>query len=89
MRLADEDFFRVAGAMVSLSVEARSSMWQDLEAGRLTEVEDLNGAVARLAARHGLDAPFNQGICKLVHAAEKGGDRNMAGKTLAEHLGLS
>jgi 2-dehydropantoate 2-reductase len=88
LRLANADFLRIAGGLAGTSAESRSSMWQDLEAGRLTEVEDLNGAVARLASRHGLAAPTNENICALVHAAESGGDRRMSGETLATALGL-
>jgi 2-dehydropantoate 2-reductase len=39
-----------------------SSMRQDVEAGRPTEVDFLSGAVLRLAARHGLDLPHTRRI---------------------------
>ena len=53
--------------------EARSSMWQDLSRGRLTEVDYLNGEFVRLAEKLGMDAPFNRRIVGLVHAAENQG----------------
>jgi len=51
---------------------ARSSMADDLAAGRKTEVEHLNGELVRLAERLQRSAPVNQAIVNLVHAAEAG-----------------
>ena len=49
----------------------RTSMWQDLGRGRATEVDDMNGAVVRAARAHGLDAPVNETLLRLVHARER------------------
>lgn len=46
----------------------RSSMLQDVEAGRRTEVEAINGAVARSGERVGIDAPLNRAFALLVGA---------------------
>lgn len=46
----------------------RSSMLQDVEAGRQTEVEAINGAVARSGERVGIDAPLNRAFALLVGA---------------------
>lgn len=54
--------------------QARSSMWEDLERRRSTEVDDLNGAIVSLADRVGVDAPINRRIVALVHEAEQRGD---------------
>ena len=51
---------------------ARSSMADDLAAGRKTEVEYLNGELVRLAQRLQRDAPVNRAIAELVHKAEAG-----------------
>ncbi|GAB5509709.1 MAG: hypothetical protein Rhims3KO_11100 [Hyphomicrobiales bacterium] len=48
----------------------RSSMVQDLEAGRPTEIDFLNGAVVGFAKQQGLDAPFHRSIVSLIHARE-------------------
>jgi 2-dehydropantoate 2-reductase len=47
-----------------------SSMRQDLEAGRPTEIDALCGAVVRLAACHGAEAPLCAALTTLVHAAQ-------------------
>ena len=53
--------------------EARSSMAQDLERGRPTEVDYLNGEIVRLGAEHGAAAPLNRRLVELVRAAEAAG----------------
>jgi 2-dehydropantoate 2-reductase len=68
-------FFRVASAMVKIDPEARSSMWEDLERRRLTEIEELNGAIVALGAKHGVSTTLNARVVALVHEAE----RNHAG----------
>jgi 2-dehydropantoate 2-reductase len=51
---------------------ARSSMADDLAAGRKTEVDYINGELVRLAERLGTEAPINRAIVALVHWAEAG-----------------
>lgn len=48
----------------------RSSMLQDVEAGRRTEIDYLNGAVVRMGASHGIETPFNDAISSLIRARE-------------------
>jgi 2-dehydropantoate 2-reductase len=64
----------VARAQLKVDPEARSSMWQDLARGRLTEVDYLNGEIVRVADRHGVDAPLNRRLVELVHGVEARGD---------------
>lgn len=46
----------------------RSSMLQDLEAGKPTEIEAINGAVAREGRRLGVPTPVNEAMTILVEA---------------------
>ncbi|QNM82479.1 2-dehydropantoate 2-reductase [Sphingomonas sabuli] len=55
-----------------IDARARSSMADDLAAGRRTEVDYLNGELVALAERIGRDAPVNRRIVELVRAAEAG-----------------
>ena len=70
LRLPNWLFTRVAARMLHMDAQARSSMWDDLQQGRTTEIDDLCGAVVRLAHAHGraqhLNAPLNQRMCELV-----------------------
>jgi 2-dehydropantoate 2-reductase len=71
----DAVFARLAGKMLAMDPLARSSMSDDLAAGRMTEVDWINGEVVRLAECLGLRAPVNAQLCALVHAAESAATR--------------
>jgi 2-dehydropantoate 2-reductase len=60
--------------MLKVDAHARSSMWEDLERHRPTEVDDLNGAVVRLGARCGVPTPVNERLVQLVKEAEARGE---------------
>lgn len=53
----------------------RPSMLHDLERGRRTEIDAINGAVWARGAAHGIPTPFNELLTRLVRAREtvKGG----------------
>lgn len=51
--------------------EVKTSMWQDIEHGRLTEIEAMNGFVATKAKELGLNAPVNDVLASLIRAAER------------------
>lgn len=55
-----------------IDARARSSMADDLAAGRRTEVDYINGELVGLAERLRMDAPVNRRIVELVRAAEDG-----------------
>ena len=50
----------------------RSSMLQDVEASRRTEIEDVNGAVVELGREAGVEAPYNELATRLVKGLERG-----------------
>lgn len=65
----------VLGAVMKLAdsmAEATSSMAQDLALGRRTEIDDLNGFVARRASELGVPAPINRTLTALVKLLEEG-----------------
>lgn len=45
----------------------RSSMLEDVTAGRRTEIDAINGAVVRLGDRHGVDVTANRVVTALIH----------------------
>jgi 2-dehydropantoate 2-reductase len=49
----------------------RSSMLQDFDKGRETEIDFMNGAVVREAAELGIAAPVNSTLTRLIKALEK------------------
>jgi 2-dehydropantoate 2-reductase len=50
---------------------AKPSMLLDLEAGRRTEVDFINGAIPRAGREVGVDAPWNETVSTLVRALEQ------------------
>ncbi|HNS20740.1 MAG TPA: 2-dehydropantoate 2-reductase [Sedimentisphaerales bacterium] len=48
----------------------KSSMLQDIAAGRRTEIDALNGVVIRLAQQHGVAVPYNQAVYSLIQFIE-------------------
>lgn len=63
--------FKIAAAgMLKMDPLARSSMWEDFQAGREPEIDALCGAVVRLAERYGTQAPINRRLLELVQRPE-------------------
>ena len=70
LRLPDWLFKRLARRMLAIDPQARSSMWDDLQRGRPTEIGELQGAALRLAEKAGTPAPLLNSVTALVRAAE-------------------
>ncbi len=85
LRLPDALFARFAGKMLAIDPSARSSMADDLGAGRRTEVDWINGEVVRLAQRLGRKAPVNEHLSFLVRQAERA-PRPWSGEALLAQL---
>jgi len=66
LRLPNAMFRLLAARMLRMDEKARSSMADDLALGRLTEVDAICGAIVRLAASIGREAPLNARIAALV-----------------------
>lgn len=86
MKSPDWLFTRLAKKMLQIDPIARSSMWEDMQAGRPTEVDWINGEVVRLADSLGSRAPVNQTLCQLIHEAEQGSLRAWPANELLAHL---
>jgi len=70
LRLPDALFEVVLGRTMKIDPEARSSMWEDLQRGRRTEIDYLQGVITEIAARRGLAAPLSRRIVELIRKAE-------------------
>jgi len=58
---------------VTLSMEpVKTSMWQDIERGRPTEVDFLNGFIVSRGATLAIETPVNRMLMALIHAIEGG-----------------
>ncbi|MEM9777622.1 MAG: 2-dehydropantoate 2-reductase [Chloroflexota bacterium] len=82
LRLPDWIFSRVAKSTLDVDPAAKSSMWEDLQKGRKTEIEQINGVIVRLAVQHSLSVPINKRLVDAIHAAESGGMQVMKAKEM-------
>ena len=72
LRLPNWIFLHLAKTMLDIDPHARSSMWEDIQIGRKTEIEFLNEAVAKRAETLGIEAPTNRKISYLIGRLEQG-----------------
>jgi 2-dehydropantoate 2-reductase len=70
LRLPDFMFEAILGRTMKIDPEARSSMWEDLQRGRRTEIDYLQGVITGIADRRGLKVPLSHRIVTLVRNAE-------------------
>jgi 2-dehydropantoate 2-reductase len=73
LRLPDALFEMLLGRTMKIDPEARSSMWEDLQRGRRTEIDYLQGVITAIADRRGLDVPLSRRIIDLIRNAEAAG----------------
>ncbi len=70
LRLPDAIFAALLGRTMKIDPEARSSMWEDLQRGRRTEIDYLQGVITEIAERRGLDVPVSRRVVELIRRAE-------------------
>jgi 2-dehydropantoate 2-reductase len=78
LRFPDWLFRLSARRMLAFDKSARSSMWEDFEAKRETEIDYIQGAILRLAKTHGISTPLIERVARLVkdvEAAKRGSPR--------------
>jgi 2-dehydropantoate 2-reductase len=73
LRLPDVVFEMLLGRTMKIDPEARSSMSEDLQRGRRTEIDYLQGVIVEIADRHGLAVPLSRRIVALIKRAESEG----------------
>jgi 2-dehydropantoate 2-reductase len=73
LRLPDAVFAMLLGRTMKIDPEARSSMWEDLQRRRRTEIDYLQGVITAIADRRGLKVPLSRRIMALIKSAEAAG----------------
>ena len=71
MGMPEVDFFEMVREVAMKTSENRSSMLQDIENRKRTEIDFINGEIVRKAKELGLKAPVNELLVKLVKGVEK------------------
>uniref|UniRef100_UPI003FF14AF2 ketopantoate reductase family protein n=1 Tax=Candidatus Fimivicinus sp. TaxID=3056640 RepID=UPI003FF14AF2 len=69
--LTYDDIESIPPIVATLLPEGKTSMLQDMEAGRRTEVESFAGTVLKLGRKYGVDTPFNHTLYRLIRAKEQ------------------
>jgi len=62
---------RFARELLPPTRDHRSSMQEDIEQGRPTEIEALNGAIARMGAAAGIETPANEVLAAMIRALDR------------------
>jgi len=68
--ISDSEALTLWRAMADLTAANRSSMLQDVRSGRPTEIDWINGEVARRGRGHHVPTPVNDALLKLVEVLE-------------------
>ncbi len=63
----EEDVFKALSTMVA---DGRTSMWQDIDAGKKTELDIFAGTVIQLGKKHGIPTPYNQVLYEMIRILE-------------------
>jgi 2-dehydropantoate 2-reductase len=73
LRLPDALFGIVLDRVMTIDADARSSMWEDLQHRRRTEIDYLQGVIVSLGARHAVPTPLARRVTELIRQAERDG----------------
>src|SRR6201999_59399 len=79
LRLPDAAFGMLLGRTMKIDPAARSSMWEDLQRGRRTEIDYLQGVIVEIAERRRLPVPLSRRIVALIKNAEAAGQGSAKG----------
>jgi 2-dehydropantoate 2-reductase len=71
VNLGEHDLDEWNAVLKTLSPKGKTSMLQDIEAGRKTEVEIFAGKVVQLGQSYGIPTPANQIMLSIVHVLEQ------------------
>ncbi|MCJ7594714.1 MAG: 2-dehydropantoate 2-reductase [Desulfobacterales bacterium] len=71
VQLSEEDIDNFTPFLLAMSPDGKTSMVQDIEAGRKTEVEMLAGRINELGGKYGIPTPVNQMLFRLLRVMEQ------------------
>jgi 2-dehydropantoate 2-reductase len=71
INLKEEDIDKYVDLVKRQSPDSKTSMLQDVEAGRKTEVEMLAGTVCELGEQYGVETPINRVLFDIIRTMEK------------------
>ncbi len=75
-----QDIVKFHHIIKTFAPEGKTSMHQDIEAGRKTEVEMFAGTMMELREKHNIPTPYNRMMFHLIRTKEKMNELNQKGK---------
>jgi 2-dehydropantoate 2-reductase len=82
LRLPTPLFRRVAAKMLTIDPTARTSMAHDLAAGRMTEIDALQGRIVEMGAQKSVPTPLCSALMAAIKQAERGGAAQVSPQSL-------
>lgn len=73
VNLSEADIAKYIAVLKTISPEGKTSMLQDVEAGRKTEVEVFAGTVIEMGRKYGVPTPVNEILFKEIRVLEQAG----------------
>jgi 2-dehydropantoate 2-reductase len=77
VNLGEQDIDDWYGFLNTLAPHGKTSMLQDIEAGRKTEVEAFGGKVVELGKEHGVPTPVNRTVTSIIRILERNTGRKL------------
>jgi 2-dehydropantoate 2-reductase len=71
IHLDEAENWQAITTLLDRAVGARGSMVQDVEAGRLTEIDVINGAIVAAGARHNIATPLNASMVWMIKSLQE------------------
>ena len=71
VNLVEQDITNWYEFLHTLHLHGKTSMLQDIEAGRMTEVDIFAGKMVQLGARHGIPTPVNETLLHAIKVLEQ------------------
>jgi 2-dehydropantoate 2-reductase len=71
IHLTESDIDEFVNILKGLSPDGKTSMLQDMEAGRKTEVEIFSGTVIELGKKYGVATPVNETLYRIIRTMEQ------------------
>ena len=70
IKLPQCDMINKTKTVIKLTSDNKSSMLQDIERGRPTEIDSINGAIVNVGKKYGVEAPINDSLTILIKGIE-------------------
>ena len=71
IQLPQCDMINKTKTVIRMTSENKSSMLQDIERNRPTEIDSINGAIVNVGKKYGVDSPVNETLTIMIKGMEQ------------------